>query len=80
MLQSGSLLVLLLLIIGHYEQFKRKWLAVISILSILFAFLIYWILPEYAVIEIWYWKPLIAIGMISFVLTFPYLLTKTSSY
>lgn len=76
MLQSCSLFVLSLLVIGHFDQFKRGWLAIISIISLLSAFLIYWVLPDFHEIEIWYWKPFIATGMFSLALSFPYLLTN----
>lgn len=73
MIQGGSVFVLALLIIGHFDVIKRGWLAIITIVSFLSAYLIYWILPADLEIETWYWKPFIAIGMLTASLTLPYL-------
>lgn len=73
MIQAGSVFVLAMLIIGHFDVIKRGWVAIITIISFLSAYLIYWILPSAFEIEAWYWKPFMAIGMLTASLTFPYL-------
>jgi hypothetical protein len=74
--QGGSLLVFIGLYAGHFSAFKRGWLAIISILSFLSAFGIFWFLPEQVEISIWMWQPLVVLGMISASLTFPNLLSE----
>lgn len=74
MMQAGSILVFTFLIVGHYDQIKRGWMGIIAITSFLAAYLIFWILPSAFEIQVWYWKPFLAIGMLSASLSFPYVL------
>lgn len=76
MIQISTILVLVLLVIAHYDHFKRGWLMSLSILSYIIAFILYWILPQFLSVELWMWESFIAIGMISTSLTFPNLLTE----
>jgi hypothetical protein len=75
MIQAGSILVLALLITLHYKHFQKGWMIILSLLSFIAAFTIFWIIPGFADIQIWMWKPFIAIGMFTFSLTYPNLLS-----
>jgi hypothetical protein len=75
-IQGGSLLVFASLYAAHFSTFKRNWLAVISVISFLAAYIVFWYLPESVNITLWMWQPLIVMGMISASLTFPNLLSE----
>lgn len=76
MIQISAIVVLIFLVIAHYDHIKRGLLITISIISYVIAFIIYWILPEFFSIKIWMWESFIALGMISTSFTFPNLLTE----
>lgn len=70
-LQGGSIIVLVMLISAHYNQFKRGWMAVGIFITMLSAFLIYWVVPLFSEITVWMWQPFLIAGMIFSSLSFP---------
>ncbi|MEX0646608.1 MAG: hypothetical protein WEA56_00560 [Balneolaceae bacterium] len=76
LLQSGAVLVLFLLFIGHHEQLKRKWLFLVGTMSFLASFIVFWFLENTITANyyIWLWQSLAALGIISTAVEFPKLL------
>lgn len=70
-LQGGSILVLAMLIAAHFGQFKRGWMAIGIFLSMLTAYLIYWLLPLFMDLAVWMWQPFVITGMIFTAISFP---------
>jgi hypothetical protein len=74
LLQAGSLITFLLLIIGHYDTFKRGWMVILTLILFLTSYMIYWYMPEQVSVELWMWQPQLAIGILLTSISFPYIL------
>lgn len=74
LLQAGSLITFLLLIIGHYDMFKRGWMVILSLVLFLSSYLLYWYMPEQVTVANWMWQPQLAIGIFLSSITYPYML------
>lgn len=79
LVQAGSLMVLLMLIIGYFEEFEKPWLAVFSVILFVVAYIIYWFGPSFFDVRIWMWQPLLALGMVSVTLIYPSILLQSRS-
>jgi len=76
LIQAGSIIALLLIVIAHYELFKRGLQASVSIILLATSYLIFWFLPVQYNLELWMWQPQLALAMLLISLTFPYIYNK----
>ncbi len=76
LIQAGCIISLLLIIIAHFELFKRGWQTGITIFLLATSYLIYWFLPEQYNQEMWMWQPQLAVSMLLLAVNFPYIYYK----
>lgn len=79
-IQGGSVAASLFLTIAHYDLFKKRWVAILNVILLLSAYVIFWYLPVLFDTRIWMWQSLLAAGMITAAISLPVILSETNSY